>query len=256
MTQTVAIPIYRDEVAPCFEAAQTFVMARIEGGRVVSRKIVKSTGCKGFGNLQLLREEQVTALLCNGIKAFYRDALVASKIRVVPRVSAAVEQALAAFAAGELDRTDLSKAEDDCPPVPLTDLVCWTRELFTSHGYTVHAREEADPFPIDLVAEIACPKCHKPVRIAICCGAHTYRCSQEISEFNRVAQGNYHARVYVRPGTPQIEQCCRDYGIELVDPNARFASKDHPAVDRLPILQMPVPGHEQASGAETEPEST
>lgn len=246
--RTVAIPIYRDEVAPCFEAARTFVLVRIENGQLVSQRITKSSGCKGFGNLLLLREESVDVLICNGIKAFYRDAIAASNITVYSPFSGTIQQTIDAYCAGALEVSAGIPEEDNGPPIPLPDLVCWTKELFQSHGYRVQLREEADPFPIDLEAEIDCPVCHRPVRVAICCGAHTYRCSQEIIEFNRVAGSNYHSRVYVRPATQQIESCCRDYGIELIDPNARFANADHPSSDRIPILQQVVEGHERASG--------
>ena len=248
--ETVAIPRYNEEVAPCFEAARTFVIIRLDDGRTVSQEVVQNTGCKGFGNLQLLRERGVNTLICNGIKVFYRDALVASNITVISDISDGIEAALERYVSGELSARE-NLADTECTtPIPLQDLVCWTKELFSVHGYRVSEREEPDQFPIDLVAEIDCPVCNRPVRIAICCGAHTYRCRQEISELNRVAKSSYDARVYVRPTTPQVETCCREYGIELIDPNAKFASADHPTPSRLPILQQPVEGHEKASGEE------
>ena len=252
MATTVAIPIYREHVAPCFEVAQKFLIARFEGNQEVSREIVKSSGCTGFGNLQLLRDQKVSTLICNGIKAFYRDTIVASRIEVIDNISLAVDDVLSGWVSQKL-RAGGTVAEDDaCPPVPLPDLVCWTKELFTSHGYKVETRDPSEVFPVDLVAEITCPICERPVRVAICCGAHTYRCSQEIAELSRVSRANYHARVYVRPSSPQVEKCCREYGIELIDPNAKFAHADHPAADRLPILQQMVEGHERASGNQTE----
>ena len=51
----VAIPKMKDAVAPCFEVARSFVLARIEKGELVSQRILECTGCEGFGRVQTLR---------------------------------------------------------------------------------------------------------------------------------------------------------------------------------------------------------
>jgi hypothetical protein len=53
--------------------------------------------------------------------------------------------------------------------------------------------------------------------------------------------------VYVRSGSPELENLCRQYRIELIDPDARYARSDHPDSAHIPILQQPVPGHERAA---------
>jgi predicted Fe-Mo cluster-binding NifX family protein len=229
--------------------ARVFLLANVEGGQVISQKIVECTGCEGFGRIQLLRDNEANVLICGGIKAFYRDLLQASGLAVISNVSSGVTDALGQYVSGSSvpDR----EAEEPVEPgseIPLEDLVCWTQELFAAHGYRVKPGAELAPFPVDLVAEIECPVCHKPVRVAICCGAHTYRPDQEVKLLHRAAGSGYHARAYVRSSTPGIARCCRDYEIELIDPDAGFASCDHPVKGRIPVLQSVVRGHEAASG--------
>lgn len=250
-TMIVAIPKFGESVAPCFEAASYFVMARFDGPHVQEQTIKECSGCEGFGRVQLLRDKHVEVLICNGIKGFYRDLLQAAGIRVHVNITGDIGSILSRFGAGEFvpAEEEAYKEESvlDGAAVPLEDLICWTRELFIAHGYEVHPGENLAPFPVDLVAEITCPRCGKPVRVAICCGAHTYRSTDEIRQLHRVASSDYHARVYIHSATPRIEQCCSEYGIELVDPDARFAARDHPSKGRIPILQGAITDHEQKS---------
>ena len=246
MSLIVAIPVFGDEVAPCFEAARNFLIARIADGAVRSTRMVECRGCEGFGRVQLLRESRANVLVCNGIKHFYRDLLQAAGLLVVSHVSASAVGALEDFLSGRLTAdADTAEPVDLQDEIPLADLICWTEELFTAHGYAVRKAIEVAPFPIDLVAEIECPVCGKPVRVAICCGAHMYRPEQEIQLFHLHAAHGYHARVYVHPASEQIMRQCRDYAIELIDPDSREFSRDHPVADRIPLLRTAV-GHEGA----------
>ena len=249
----VAIPKFGEAVAPCFEVARVFLLADVEGGRVVSQKILECKGCEGFGRIQLLRDNEANVLICGGIKGFYRDLLQASGLAVISNVSAGVTEALGGYVSGGLTPDqEIEEAVEPEGEIPLEDLVCWTHELFAAHGYRVRPGAELAPFPVDLVAEIECPVCHKPVRVAICCGAHTYRPDQEVKLLHHAAASGYHARAYVRSSTPQVARRCREYDIELIDPDAGFASCDHPVVGRIPILQSVVRGHEAASAGTTD----
>jgi len=224
------------------------VIARVEDGRVLGTNVLKCAGCEGFGRIQLLREQQVETLICNGIKGFYGDLLRAAGMTVVSGVSTGINEALEAWIAGRLvpDGTAIEPV-DLSGEIPLEDLVCWTNELFIAHGYEVDRGADRAPFPIDLIAQINCPVCHRPIRVAICCGAHTYRPEREIELLHLVSAGGYDARVYVHSTTPLVSARCREYGVELIDPDARFASRDDPIDDRIPVLQNVVAGHERAS---------
>ena len=151
---TVAIPVFNGAVAPCFEVAHTFLLAILVERKVGSQELIEATGCEGFGRIQLIRDRKVNLLICNGIKSFYHDLLNAAGIRVISGIVGAAGTALENFCAGELtvdQGTEISV--DQTSDIPLEDLICWTRELFTSHGYQVHPGDDTAPFPIDLTAE-------------------------------------------------------------------------------------------------------
>ncbi|MEW5993553.1 MAG: NifB/NifX family molybdenum-iron cluster-binding protein [Candidatus Zixiibacteriota bacterium] len=242
----VAVPKYNEAIAPRFEVARYFLICVVEGGQQLSSRIFDcSTGCEGFGRVRLLRDKHADVLICNGIKSFYRDLLEASGVTVIPNVTLPVSEAMQLYLAGQLQpATTIMESCSPATGIPHEDLVCWARELFESNGYSVRASES--PFPIDLIAEITCPVCRKPVRVAICCGAHTYRTDQEIRELHRVAASDFHAQVYVHPGTPAISRCCQEYGVQLIDPDTELKTCHRRNAQTIPVLAAPVPGHERA----------
>lgn len=244
----VAIPKFGETVAPCFEVARVFSITRLENSATIEERTIECDGCEGFGRVKLIRDKKVDVVICGGIKGFYRDLLTAAGVTVIDNVTGDAHEALVNFIDGHL-RPRSNEPEEVLfdGRIPLEDLVCWTRELFTAHGYRVTPGAEVASFPIDLVAEIACPVCGKSIRVAICCGAHTYRPDQEIQQFHQSASRDFNARVYVGSSSTQVRMLCNQYGIELIDPDARFASCDHPVSNAIPILQTKVAGHEAAS---------
>ncbi len=245
----VALPKFKDNIAPCFEVAHWFLILRCGEAGEISRYLEECIGCQGFGRIELLREKRVNVLICDGIKTFYADILRASGMVVYSGICGPIDGALDLFFRDRLAEGPGNADHVHRPDsIPLYDLVCWTREYFTSHGYTVYDGNERALFPVDLVAEIRCPRCGKPVRVAICCGAHTYRSNHEIRQLSRVTSNDYHARVYVHRDTSEIRRCCREYNIELIDPSEMIPNSDLHEPDRLPILRNIVEGHEKASG--------
>jgi predicted Fe-Mo cluster-binding NifX family protein len=243
----VALPRFNDLVAPRFEVARFFVFAKIEAHTEQDREVIQCTGCEGLGRVQLILDRHADLLICNGIRSIYCHMLRSNGVQVLTDQSGTVDEVLEQIRIEALPVAGPPGTPIEVEPqIPLEDLICWTRELFSACGYSVYPGAERAPFPVDLVAEITCPVCHKTIRIAICCGAHTYRCDQEISQLHRVAGTDFHACVYIHPATEHVQRYCSDYGIELLDPNARFAQSDRLARNRIPILQNPIPGHERA----------
>ena len=236
-------------VAPRFEAASSFLIVTAEGDRIVSSETVVCPGPEGFRRIRMLRIHQVSVMICNGIKGSYKDMLASSGVSVVDGVSSEVDDALRRFLSGLLAPVE-SPVEDLPAPCTVSHerLVRSARNLFQKHGFVVTPGPGQDSFLVDLVAEMTCPRCRKPVRVAICCGAHTYRADQEIIEFHRATQSGYHARVYVCPAQPSLTKCCREYGIELVDPDQTAAEKTCQETNRIPLLKGTVLEHEKASG--------
>lgn len=236
-------------VAPRFEAASTFLIVTAEEGRITSTETVACQGPEGFRRIRMLRIHQVAVLICNGIKGSYKDMLASSGVTVIDRVSSEVDDALSRFLNGLLkpEEGPVEELPEPCT-VPHEKLVRAARMLFQQNGFEVSPGPGEGSFLVDLVAEMTCPRCQRPVRVAICCGAHTYRANQEITEFHLATQSGYHARVYVCPARPSLLKCCREYGIELVDPDQTAAEKKIETTDRIPLLKGTVLEHEQASG--------
>ncbi|RKX29134.1 MAG: hypothetical protein DRP46_07635 [Candidatus Zixiibacteriota bacterium] len=248
MTKKIAIPKFQENVAPCFESASYFMICEADNENEICSQIVECTGCEGFGRVRLLQEHNVNVLICSGIKGFYLDILESSGLTVIENVSLNVEDALQLYLDGKIkSQVHSNNLEELSCEIPHEDLVCWAKELFESHGYTVSIQnDEETPFPVDLVAEMNCPVCHKPIRIAVCCGAHTYRADQEIREFHHVSSSIYQVKVYVFPGNPLIKQRCREYDIQLIDTDSESANHDQKINGRIPLLDSPIPGHEKA----------
>ena len=243
----VAVPKFKDEIAPCFEVASTFVITTYEGDNETEKSLQNCEGCEGFGRVRLLNEYNVNVLICNGIKAFYKDILANSGVTVIDKVTLPVEEALKRYYQGNLKAAEIKpELLNIDSSIPLDDIICWTKDLFQTNGYKISKVKDSAPFPIDLVAEITCPVCRKPIRVAICCGAHSYRIDQDLLEFHRVAATDYHAQVYVHPAQPEIARRCDEFGIELIDPLADFCEIKRKSKKTVPVLKKPAAGHEKA----------
>jgi len=245
----LAIPKFGQVVAPCFEVASEFLFVVIESGRKTGVSYERCGECEGIGRVRFVQDHHGDILICNGIKAFYKDLLVDSGIGVISGVALEIEPAIAGFINGDL-KPDTESADfiETSEPMPLADMVCWARDLFKTSGYEVHKGENRAPFPIDLIAEMKCPVCHRPIRVAICCGAHTYRVDQELREFRRVSANDYHARIYVypdigQPGAPDLKKRCEEFGIELLDPLTE--SVEETAKRKIPIIKGSILDHEE-----------
>ncbi len=242
----VAIPKLNNLVAPCFEAAKQFEIFTIEEGQKTTSKIIVCDSGEGFRRIRLLRLHDVSALICNGIKGFYRDQLQAIGIEVIANINDTVEQAFSRYSQGDLREIEITRDDAQCIyDVSHDDLVSWAREYFETHGYRVASCPARDSLLIDLIAEIECPKCHKSIKIAICCGAQTYRTDQEIKEFHHSARSQYNARVYVYLENQDIARRCDEYGIEFI--GADRTNLNHLGADKskIPILKRAIEGHEQ-----------
>lgn len=242
----VAIPVYENMVAPRFEATGMFIIIEVRDGQKVSSRTVSCAGPEQFRRIRLLQVHSVNVLICNGIKGLYRDMLRASGLIVISKISRSVDEVLQLFLSGEIsaDNCGPEKIPRSCH-ISRDELVNRTIRLFESGGYCVTPGPGHDFFLIDLVAEIKCPLCAKPVKVAICCGAHTYSTDHEIREFHFSTPAEYDARVYVYPEDQDVSRCCREYGIELIDPGAGIVDFKS-GEQTFPVLKNPVYGHERA----------
>lgn len=243
----VAIPILDEDLAPCFEVARYFMICDITARDEVTTSIEKCAGCEGFGRVRFLQDNKVNILICNGIKTFYRDLLIAGDIKVISNIGLSANEALNDFLLKKLKFDVVAVPESPTlSPIPRDDLVCWARELFESNGYKISRIGKLSHGLIDFVAEIDCPVCGKPIRAAICCGAHTYNYVQEIRQFHYTTASNYQARVYISIAGSELTQTCREYNVELIDPEMEEKLFHRLAAGKIPLLRLPIQGHERA----------
>ena len=243
----LAIPILRNQIAPCFEAAKQFEFVVIKNKRIISKRTTNCLSGEGFLRVRLLRLYEINTLICNGIKNFYKDQLFALGITVIPKINQSIDDALNNFLTGELKsidniNTDIHSSE----LVSHEDLVNWAKNLFTKKGYSVTTYSEDESFLIDLVARMNCPICNKEIKVAVCCGAQIYSAEQEIKEFHHTTKTQYDARVYVYLKNPALEKSCVDYGIDYLSPEKSEVKIESNDKSIIPILNRPIEGHEKA----------
>lgn len=247
LTMNVAIPVLKNQIAPCFEAAKQFEILTVKNKKIVSSKTINCFSSEGFMRIRLFRLYEIQTLICNGIKNFYRDQLVAMGISVIPNINQTVELALDLFLHGELKAYDsIQCTTDENSIVSHDDLVTWAEEIFRSKGYSVFTCPDEDSFLIDLIAKMNCPVCGKQILVAICCGAQIYSAEQEIKEFHHITKTQYDARVYVYLMNQQLEKSCSDYGIEFLSPESSDKLLNQKGGSLIPILKRPIAGHEKA----------
>ncbi len=243
----IAVPQFGDSVAPRFEAAGRFTIATIANQAVESLQSIDSAGPEGYRRVRLLQVHQVAVLICSGIKSAYRDTLVASGVAVIPNVSGEISSVITRYLNGDLKWEIVPAETAETFLVPHDELVSRARSLFEHHGYRVTSGPGSDSFLVDLVAETDCPVCKRQVRVAICCGAHTYRSLQEVAEFHHASASGYDARVYFSPAQAGMARCCHEYNIELIEPT-EFEDPANAigSTSPIPLLRQPVSGHERA----------
>ncbi len=215
----IAIPRYSDEIAPLFDAAMHFCIYGIKGDQPELLEIVAILTDQELDRVRKMEERGISIVICNGISRPVKSILQTRGITVINRVTGGVESALKAFNNGKLcgsdgdpifQRSDVNSG--------LNDLLDQTRELFLQHGYKVHPPAESKPFPVDLVAQINCPGCGKTIKVAICCGMHTYRVDEEIRAFHNSASGLFDALVYANTASEEVNKTCTEFDIEAINP--------------------------------------
>lgn len=243
----IAISCFGDEIAPCFSATRRFRVWKLGPLSKIdcSELTVEEPG--SLARIRLLKQLGVNVLICNGIEEQARQLLETSGCHVVENVTGSATESLYEYLAGNIQNDHVYNNNGNFQIQPHTSsLVDWTLNLFHSHGWTIDRLTEADSYPIDLKATIQCPACKKTVRVAICCGAHSFGVESEIQEFCHVTRREYHARVYVHFATQKIVNKCHDYEVELLDPasiNAKTTSEPHE--NQLPPLKGRIRDHEK-----------
>ena len=98
----VAIPVYKDEVAPRFGYASEVLLAEVAAGEITSSRRTAVSRRGGFGVYSLLVSEKPRTVICGGIHPYWQKRLEYEQITVLWGVIGLVQDALKSYAAGEL----------------------------------------------------------------------------------------------------------------------------------------------------------
>jgi predicted Fe-Mo cluster-binding NifX family protein len=98
----VAIPRFRERVAPCFEYSATITIFSIESGSVVDQRDFTLQSRVALDRVRLLRDQEVDTLICGGVQEKFEDLVKARGIEVISWVSGDVEDLLKRFIKGKL----------------------------------------------------------------------------------------------------------------------------------------------------------
>lgn len=281
----VAAPCFGEEVAPLFEAASRFRLWRLRpsrgsnpaGKRTTFPGIepdmedISAPSGNGLERVRMIRALDVDVLLVNGIRPSQRAMLATTGCQVIDGVIGPLQAAFEQWRAGHLKRSmcddrdqdprsAASTTETQRPRLEPTEARGWITSLMEQHGWDVQPAEGGGMDPVDLIAEHDCPRCGRPVQVAICCGSHAWRIEDEVGEFHRLTSRGFHARVYVQGDTPHVRQLCDAFGIELLDPGREPDIRDGDLPHALPPLVGEIHGHEQLTSNHSrlprEPRST
>ena len=98
----VAIPRFKEEVAPCFEYSANIAIFTIRGRKVVAQKGFPLQSRDALDRFRLLRDQQVKTLICGGVQDFFEDLLRANGIHVISWVKGNVVELVDRFIRGGL----------------------------------------------------------------------------------------------------------------------------------------------------------
>ncbi len=93
----VAIPHHEGEVTPCFEYSSSITIYEIRNNRVFAQDDFTLRSEEEFDRIRLLRDQEVSVLICSGILDAHEGLLTASGIRVISWVSGKTTDVLHRF---------------------------------------------------------------------------------------------------------------------------------------------------------------
>ena len=102
----IAIPQYKDEVAPCFDYTVTIVIYTVQKKKIVEQKDYTISSQWPVDRIRLLRDQHVDVLICGGIQDRFEDMVSANGIEVISWVSGKVEELLDQYLRHELQRDE------------------------------------------------------------------------------------------------------------------------------------------------------
>ena len=219
------------------------MLVEIKAGKIVRENLLKCETSSPVARLRLIKNAGVNVLLCNGIRSFYRDMLEAEKIKVYRNLSGKITDIVRDFQDKKISDTGAHVKSDEVScKFDLEELIQMTCEYLSRYGFQIEPSESE--FPVDIISTYKCPKCHKTIRVAVCCSGHLFNWEKEIRELRTVSE-NYDAIVYVHAPRENVAQTCNEFKINLLDPWLLENPSECDLRAPIPVLTLPVRGHDR-----------
>jgi predicted Fe-Mo cluster-binding NifX family protein len=100
----VALPEWNGRISPVFDSAGRLIVVRIEGGAEVGRESLAIFEERPGPRAMRLSQTGVSILICGALSNGMARAIDAVGITVIPWIAGDIDEVIAAFVAGTLDR--------------------------------------------------------------------------------------------------------------------------------------------------------
>ena len=208
-TMKIAVPMFEDEIAPCFEAAAHFSIYEILDKKIISTGYLDCIDDSPIAKVKLMQTQYVELIICSGIKKTTKEILEDFSIIVIDGIIGQISGALTSFIHLSIITNSFNyKTFKENFAKTLPEMKSNIADFFRKNSFEVYSGENFAPFPVDLIAFTRCPVCNQRISTAICIGAHTFSPEKEISEFYFVAFRNFDVLIYVHENTPEIKRIC------------------------------------------------
>ncbi len=104
----IAIPVYRDRVAPLFDVAGTFLMAEVLNGQPDDIQKVEPVFNSHRQKISFLKSSGVDVVICSAISRQQAIVLLNNSIDIIPGVIGETGEILSAFCRGRLNMEQFS----------------------------------------------------------------------------------------------------------------------------------------------------
>lgn len=214
----LAIPTFKNEVAPSFDFSKHFFLFLLEKNKVKDKIELRLPEKSPLIRVQELKKNHVNIVICNAICSYTERLLFLNQIRYISGITGTIEHVLDDFLQEkllekepDLNQKALLKKSD------INVLIDLGMEYFHNCGFTLTKPDSGTKTFIDFIGGKV-TKEKKKTEIAVCCGAHIYKIEGEIREFAREAGSQFDEIYYIHPTCPGIKQICDQYRVILLDP--------------------------------------
>lgn len=101
--ERVAIPIWEGRISPVLDAAERLWICDLDGGGAGSQRVVEFRAQEIGQRTEELRSLGIGTLLCGALSRPLHNLLLSAGIAVIPWLTGAVDEVLAAYSNGRLD---------------------------------------------------------------------------------------------------------------------------------------------------------